>query len=370
MKLEFNRLQLLNLVNNVFGFCSEKTTLPILSHFLFSNKDGVFSITSNDMELQGIVSSNLGIVSDFAFTVPAKKLKDSINALENEFITLDLSKQGKVVVKGGKTKFTLQTLDSHHFPLLKKDNGEIVSQFNVNTIELFNALNLTNFAQGVNDSRVFLNASLFEIKDSNLNIVATDAHRLSKYTITSPTFTNDFQQVIPRNTIAQILKLSGISSSDLVNIKVYVSQVVFNIGDIEIISKVIDGKYPDYNRVIPTNNTLNCNVSTKDLLNAIRRISLIGFDKLRAINFSILDNIITLTNNNDLNEESNDEVVCKTDFTNNVKMSFNQAYWVELLSRIPSDDIKVELYDNTRSVRVLLNDESSSFIHIIMPLRS
>lgn len=371
MKLDFNKAQLLSLIDGAIGFAAEKGTMPILANFLLQNKDGKFSIVANNTELQATVIAELGFEQEFAFTVPAKKLKDSVTAIASDSLSIELdvtaTSGGKAIVKGGRAKYTLQSLPASHYPVLKRPN-DAISSFTINRAELHAALELVAPAQGINDARIFLNATLFEMKGGELNIIATDAHRLSKVSLSGELFTDEFSLIIPRATVAELIKLSKKSSCELVQVSVYNNQAVFNIGDIEVISKLIDGTYPDYRRVIPAANDKDCVLSSKDLLDAVRRVNVIGNDKLNTITFTFEADKVRIRVRNDNQEVSEDEIAASFNGNAAITMNYNVRYWLELLPHLAATNMVIKLFDAQRAI-LLSCDNNKNFQHIIMPLR-
>lgn len=367
MKLNLNKQQILGLISNIHGFTSEKATIPITGNFYLKNSGGKFSMVATDLEIQATAVADLGILEDFAFTLPAKKFKDAVTALPTtDAFVLELNAE-KAIVKAGKTKYTLQTLPAAHFPILTHSTDvNAVSKFSVSRVELYNALELLCFAQGVHDARPFLNASLLEMVGGVLNMVATDAHRLSFASMVASETAKDFTQIIPRKTVATLISLTKKSPEELVYFTVYPAQVVIQVGSVEVISKVVDGKYPDYRRVIP-NFPNQCKVNSKELLETIQRIAVIGTDKLRSITLTFAENLIKISCKNETQETSIDEVACTytgTEVTN----SYNIQYWIELLSRLDVKDINISIDTQGKSNLVTIVG-AYNFSHTMMPLR-
>jgi len=370
MKIQFSKPQLLGLIDSAIGFSADKSTMPILANFLIKNTAGKFSITANNMELQATAIADLGFAEDFAITLPAKKLKDSVAALASDTFTLELEGDGaaggKAVLKGGKAKYTLQSLPAAHYPILKREL-DITSTFTVPTVEFNQALELVGFSQGINDSRVFLNSTLFELLNGELRLVATDAHRLSRVVLSNELFQDQLcSTIVPRATIAEISKLTKKTTVEMVTMQVVPGQVVFNIGNIEVISKLIEGRYPDYGRVIPISNEYVCTVLAKDLADAVKRVVVIGSDKLHTITFSFEENRLVLTVKNDAQELSVDEVAVAYSGPN-IVMNFNVRYWLELLPRVEGN-VTIALQSPDRAALVGV-DNNKNFTHVIMPLR-
>jgi DNA polymerase-3 subunit beta len=372
MKIKFNKKQLLDLTNTAIGFTSEKSTMPILGNILLSFKEGVLSMVASDLDIQGkTTTTDTELTEDFSITISAKKLKDTLNVIPNEEVTLELL-DAKAVLKAGKLKYTLQTLPAEHFPMLQEPKEEPISEFSMNAVELFNSLERVSFSQGVNDSRAFLNATLLELKhgynglNGELSFVATDAHRLGLVKL--PMEAKEFSTILPRKTIAEVSRLLKLNNTDLVTVKIYQSQAVFYIGNTSVITTVIQGTYPDYNRVIPVTNTELCTVKGKVLLEAIKRVGVIGLDKMRSIVFTFEDNTLVVAAKNESHDDSTDVIEC-TYSGKKITANYNVTYWLDLLSRVGESNIDISLFDAARANLIKIHGVDS-FTHVIMPLRT
>ena len=365
MKIIFNKKQLLDLTNTTIGFTSEKSTMPILGNLLLTHKEGVLSMVASDLEIQGKTTTEAQLSEEFTITISAKKLKDTLNVIPNEEVTLELL-DGKAILKAGRLKYTLQTLPSEHFPMLQEPKEEPTSEFSISAVELFNSLERVSFSQGVNDSRAFLNATLVEMKEGNLSFVATDAHRLGLVKLSMDA--KEFSTILPRKTIAEVSRLLKLNNTDLVTVKIYKTQAVFYIGNTSVITTIIQGTYPDYNRVIPLTNTEICTVKGKVLLEAIKRVGVIGLDKLRSIVFTFEDNTLVVAAKNESHDDSTDVIEC-TYSGKKIVANYNVTYWLDLLSRTGDADIEIALFDAARANKITVKG-MDSFTHIIMPLRA
>jgi len=366
MKITFNKKQLLDLTNTTIGFTSDKSTMPILGNILVSHKDGVLSLTASNLEIQAkATTTDTQLTEEFSFTISAKKLKDALSVINNETVILELL-EGKAILKADKLKYTLQTLPAEHFPIMQEPKEEPLSELSMNSVELYNTLERVSFSQGVNDSRAFLNATFVEMKEGNLSFVATDAHRLGLVKI--PIDAKEFKTIIPRKTVGEVSRLLKVNQSENVNIKIYESQVVFHIAGTSVITTIVHGTYPDYNRVIPITNTEICTVKGKALLEALKRVNVIGFDKLRSITFAFDDNSLVISVKNESQDDSSDLVECVYE-GKKIIVSYNATYWLDLLSHTGDADIEIALFDSARANMIKVKG-MESFTHVIMPLRT
>lgn len=364
MQITFNKNQLLNPMLSLLGLTDTKTTMPILSNFYIEKSGDKTKIIANDMEIQGTVVIDELLSEDFKLTIPAKKITDILKSVAKDEVTIDIS-DSKCTVKSGKSKFSLQTLPPEHYPLLISKE-EVQGAFTITQNNLKSILADVIYAMGVNDTRVFLNAALFQIKDGKLIVVATDAHRLSLNSI-QINDALDSEVIVPRKTIIELHKT--LSNTDgIVNIQIFNSQIVFDFGNKQILSKVIAAKYPDYNRVIPLTNDKVAKVNREMLLKTIQRVAVIGLDKLKTIKVRLGNNLINVTAINEAKEESNDVVECEFNHDDDYEFSFNISYLLDVLSNSSAKNLKFNMFDTQRSI-LITDDDKPDLRIVIMPLR-
>lgn len=369
MLLTIKRETLLNPLLQVTGFIDKKHTMPILSNVYLAKTANKITIIGNDMEIQASVTSlsddMLG--EDFAITLPGKKLQDILKALpENADIKFEVE-ENKVLIKSGRAKFTIQTLSVEHYPLLKILENS-VCEFSLAQGVLKSLISQIQYAMAEKDSRVFLNGMFLEIKNGLLNLVATDAHRLSFISHQLNGAINDCSAIIPKKSILELYRLLE-DSEENVSICIYPNQISFNMPNKELITKVIDGKYPDYERVIPLNNDKLCLINREELLQTVDRVAVIGIDRLRSIQLKLEDNQLLLSCKNEENEESQDQIEITAPDNINITLNFNISYLRDLLSHASSKELQFAFYDEQRSVLATIPNETN-FKSVLMPLRS
>lgn len=368
MLLTIKRETLLNPLLQVTGFIDKKHTMPILANVYLSKSGNQITIIGNDMEIQASITtqSDEMLGEDFAITLPGKKLQDILKALpENSDIKFEVD-ENKATIKSGKAKFTIQTLSVEHYPLLKIVEQPIC-EFKIEQRKLKSLIAQIQYAMAEKDSRVFLNGMFFEIRNNALTLVATDAHRLS---LISHQLEQNFPEcsaIIPKKSILELYRLLEDSENN-VEIKIYPNQVSFHMPHKELITKVIDGKYPEYERVIPLNNDKLCLINRQALLETVDRVSVIGIDRLRTIQLKIDNNQLILNCKNEDNEESQDQMEIATPGIN-LALNFNISYLRDLLSHTTATDLQFAFYDEQRSVLITIPD-NTDFKSVLMPLRS
>lgn len=367
MLLKFQRDVILKPLTQVIGFVEKKQTMPILSNVYIKKAGEVVTIIANDMEIQATLHVDGGVEGEeFAITLPGKKFQDILKALPEGNIELDIN-NNKVTLKSGRAKFTLQSLPAEHYPLLKVTE-DCVAQFTISQKNFRDLISKVQYAMAVNDSRVFLNGMLLEIKSNELHLVATDAHRLSLAKFSLADLLPDISTILPRKTILEMYRLLE-DNDDMVTVKVYPNQVLFETANKQLISKVIDGKYPDYERVIPLNNDKLCLINRQDFLHAVQRVAVIGIDKLKTLTLELKPNLLTISCRNEEQEDSRDELVIQYGHDNELKLNFNITYIMDVLNNSSEENLQWAFFDNQRSVLVTVPNEVE-FKYVIMPLRA
>ncbi len=369
MLLTIKRETLLNPLLQVTGFIDKKHTMPILANVYLAKIGNELTIIGNDMEIQASVTtiSDDMLGEDFAITIPGKKLQEILKAFpEGADIKFEID-ENKVIIKSGRAKFTIQILSVEHYPLLKILETSIC-EFTLEQKSLKVLIAQIQYAMAEKDSRVFLNGMFLEVKENLLNLVATDAHRLS---FISHQLTKSYpasSSIIPKKSILELYRLLEDNDKD-VEIKIYPNQISFHMPGKELITKVIDGKYPEYERVIPLNNDKLCLINRQTLLNAVDRVSVIGIDRLRAIQLKIETNQLLLSCKNEDNEEAVDQIEIVTPNNINLTLNFNISYLRDLLSNASANDLQFAFYDEQRSVLITIPNDTN-FKSVLMPLRS
>ncbi|HMT03029.1 MAG TPA: DNA polymerase III subunit beta [Burkholderiales bacterium] len=368
MLLKFKRDTLLKPVTLTTGFVEKKQSIPILSNVYINKSGDNITLIANDMEIQVSITGTSDIEGkDFVITLPAKKLQDILKAFPDDTDITFEQVSGKIILRAGRTKFTLQSLPAEHYPLLQiMDN--VLSQFSISQTTLKALIGQIQYAMADKDSRVFLNGMLFEIKNNQLNLIATDAHRLGFATYPLSETISNSSSIIPRKTIIELYRLLE-DTDEPVLIKIYPKQVSFETNNKQLITKVIEGKYPDYERVIPTHNDKLCIINREDLLRAVERVSVIGIDKLKTISIELKNDSLLVACRNEESEESHDEIAVQYGYNEVLKLNFNINYVRDLLSNSNAKLLQWAFFDNQRSALITVPNEIN-FKSVLMPLRT
>ena len=365
MNIKIDREILLKPLGNVSGIVEKRHALPILSNLLLERHQGKLKFTATDLEMQISTHIKTELADDFQITVSAKKLFDITRALpENSNIDIQIE-ENKVIVKAKKSRFNLQTLPPQDYPVMKKDENDSI-ELKLSQKEFKALLKQVDFAMAQQDIRYYLNGLLIEVKDKNINIVGTDGHRLSFTSLELKTPTNPAQVIVPRKTIVELVKLFG-DTDDPVEISFSNNQVNFKFNDIDLITKVIDGKFPDYDRVIPQGHDNVFNIDRSLLLDSMLRASILSNDKYRGIRMVVEEGNLKLVSNNSEQEQAEEEL--EIDYKGEkIDVGFNVTYLIDVLTNIQSDKLTFAFNDSSSSCLVTIPN-NEKYKYVVMPMR-
>ena len=365
MNIKINRDTLLKPLSSVSGIVERRHTLPILSNLLLEVKLSKIALTATDMEMQISLSVDTAVKEELAITVSAKKLLDICRSLpENAEINLT-TQESRLQIKAGKSRFNLQTLPATDYPVMAKAAGNITTiTINQNTLKgLFKQV---EFAMAQQDIRYYLNGLLFEVTANRLNVVGTDGHRLS---FTSTELSQNYEKqelILPRKTVIELIKLLDDSDEDVV-IEIATGQVNFTFNDIQLISKIIDGKFPDYTRVIPIGHQNSFTVNRMVILLAMQRASILSNEKYRGIRMVIAKNSLRLISTNSEQEEAEEELEINY-IGDALDIGFNVTYMIDVLNNVDSENIVFSFADANSSCLVTVPDDDD-YKYVVMPMR-
>lgn len=366
MQIKINREVLLKPLNNVTGIVERRHTLPILSNLLVNIKQQEMHLTATDLEMQISLKVPTGIEGELSTTISAKKLLDICRSLPDGTSIEMVSQDNRITLKAGKSRFNLQTLPAADYPLMSKASGQNIS-FTISQAELKRLLKQVEFAMAQQDIRYYLNGLLMEVNGDQLHVVGTDGHRLS-YTNTTLDQTFEKHEVIlPRKTVLELTKLLDEQSESPVVIDLLNGQVSFEFGDIQLISKVIDGKFPDYNRVIPSGHQNTFEVNRQAILSALQRASILSNEKYRSIRMVITNGQLKLISTNTEQEEAEEELEIAYDKTP-LDIGFNVTYLIDVLNNLGDEHITFAFADANSSCLITAGSDAN-YKYVVMPMR-
>lgn len=365
MNIQINRDALLKPLTSVASIVEKRHTLPILSNLLLEAKKNKIHLTATDLEMQISLSIDSAASGEFSTTIAAKKLLDICRSLPDNSEINMATNESRITLKAGKSRFNLQTLPAADYPVMTKTQG-LSTLVTIGQRQLKELLKQVEFAMGQQDIRYYLNGLLFEVFANRLNIVGTDGHRLS-FTSTELKQNYDKQEIIlPRKTVIELIKLLDDSDED-VQIEISSNQVNFSFANIKLISKVIDGKFPDYNRVIPNGHKNTFTTERVGVLLAMQRASILSNEKYRGIRMVLSDNNLKLISTNSDQEEAEEELEINYR-GDKLDIGFNVTYLIDVLNNTSSEQVTFSFADANSSCLVTVPN-NAHYKYVVMPMR-
>ena len=366
MKLSISRDQLLKPLQQVSGVVEKRQTLPVLANVLVQVDAGKLALTGTDLEVELVACAELaGGFTDGEITVPARKLLDICKSLPaSAELELKLESQ-KLVVKSGKSRFSLATLPATEFPNLEESRGSF--NFNISQKSLKKLIDNTAFAMAQQDVRYYLNGMLFEVTNGTLRTVATDGHRLAMCTETAEAATAEkYQVIVPRKGVQELARL--LSDEDgLVSLTLGTNHLRATVGTVSFTSKLIDGKFPEYERVLPRGGDKVVLANREELKQSLQRVSILSNEKYRGIRLQLSNELLCIQANNPDQEEAEEEI--GVEYTgSSLEIGFNVSYLLDVLNVLHGASIKIVLGDSNSSALVQEVD-SSDALYVVMPMR-
>ena len=364
--IKAKRDDILTPLSAVSGIIERRHTLPILSNVLIEQTGQNLSFLATDIEIQITARTPLQATGEArAITVGARKLVDILRALPDG-ADLSLQPQDKrLLVRAGKSRFTLQTLPAEDFPRLAKPAGE-AAKFSLGQKSLRRLLGLVQYAMAQQDIRYYLNGLLMVVEESKLKLVATDGHRLA-YAATELGGKLPRQEVIvPRKTVLELSKLLA-DNDEEVHIELSATQAAFRFGEVELVSKLIDGKFPDYTRVIPTGHKNKLQAGRETLRQALLRAAILSNEKFRGVRWVLSDGSLKIVSSNAEQEEANEEVEVKYS-GDALDIGFNVNYLLDVLNNVGGENIECAFGDASSSALISYPSEKD-FRYVVMPMR-
>lgn len=356
---------LLKPLQAVSGIVERRHTLPILANVLLELKDGRLFVTATDLEMQITAHSELAGKQDQAVTVAARKLQDLLRALPDDATVSIETSASKMTVRASRSRFNLQTLPAADYPRIS------ISQEKQQTITLpqrqfRGLLKLAEFAMAQQDIRYYLNGMLVVIDKGSLQAVATDGHRLSYASIAVDGDYSRQEVILPRKTVLELGKLLEDSDSD-VRIDLLANQVRFRFGSIELVSKVVDGKFPDYNRVIPVGHAKQIELTRGELLQALQRAAILSNEKFRGVRLVLGNGQLKIICTNSEQEEAEEEIEIGYQ-GEALDIGFNITYLLDVLHNLGTDKVVLAFGDANSSALVTMPDRTD-YKYVVMPMR-
>ena len=370
MQFVVKRDILLKSLNFVQGVVEKKNTLPILSNVLLQLKDNKLSIVATDLDIifyDEIV--DVKIVNEGSTTTSAAILYDILRKISsNSDLSFDLKSENKLSLKSENSDFNLLCLPTDNFPTFADEfEGQDITLNNMRFLKL---LNKTRISISNDDTRHYLNGIFLHVTEAHgrnfLTGVATDSHRLSSSSLEIENTSDFTSSILPKKTVFQLCSLLA-EASDQLTMQVSENKIKFSLGKMKLISKVIDGKFPDYKKVVPASNDKTLTVSSKDFINSIERVASVSLDRKEGVKLAINKNNVQLSVNSANSGEGNETINAKFSH-DNLSISFNSKYLIDIASEVEDKDLKMSLRDSVSPVLIEDNSDKNSY-YVIMPMK-
>jgi DNA polymerase-3 subunit beta len=365
--LKAAQAQLLEALQAVAGIVERRHTLPILANVLLRKTAGNIEFTTSDLEIQVRSQASLGgDEGNLATTVGARKLIDILKSLPADQAVTLTAAQNKLTLQGGKSRFTLQTLPADDFPLVN-ESVDFGPNFAVPQKTLRELINQVHFAMAVHDIRYYLNGILFIAEGKTLTLVATDGHRLALAQATLDADVPSKQEVIlPRKTVLELQRLLK-GDDTAIEMRFANNQAKFAFSGLEFVTKLVEGKFPDYNRVIPKNHRNSVTLGRAALLSSLQRAAILTSDKFKGVRVNIEPGALRIASSNAEQEEAKEEL--EIDYGGDaIEIGFNVTYLIEVLANSNDEMVKLELQDSAASALFSLPAQPG-FKYVVMPMR-
>jgi DNA polymerase-3 subunit beta len=374
MEFKTNSSDLLKALSHIHGIVEVRHTLPILSNIILEAEDGKLVLSSTNLDIYCSDKIKAEVMHPGEISVSAITFFEIIKRLPSntELMMKMADEDNEIVLVCGRSKFKLSTLKTEDFPIISEN--DLSTSFVLSADELIRIIDKTKFAVSNEETRYYLNGIFLHKADRNsiqfLRAVATDGHRLAQYDIPLPQGADDITGIIiPKKTIFELRKVLDDANGD-VSISLNENKIKFTFNDLKIISKVIDGTFPDYTKVIPQNNNKNFKTNSNELKNAIDRVSAVAANeesKSKAIKLSLEDNKLDLSVESQSKGSANEIIDISYD-GDKVDIGFNSKYIIDICNEIDGEEVDISLLDSV-SPAIILDKTDENLFFVLMPMR-
>lgn len=364
MKFQAKRETLLKPVQAVVGVVERRQTMPILANMLLMAQDGKLSVTATDLEVELVASVELDVQQGGEITVPGRKLLDICRALpEGANITVNVEKD-RALIRSGRSRFTLSTLPAAEFPAV--EDIQVRREISLGHDTLSELIDRTHFAMAQQDVRYYLNGMLLELKEGKVRAVATDGHRLALCEAAGAGDDEILQVIVPRKGVLELHRLLGGADGEAA-VEIGANHVRVTLGGIRLTSKLIDGRFPDYERVLPKGGDKDMLGDRQLVREALQRASILSNEKYRGVRLQLSDNLLKIQAHNPEQEEAEDEVEVRYN-GGELEIGFNVNYLLDALGAIATDEVQITLTDGNSSC-LIREPGNEACKYVVMPMR-
>ncbi|MFH4558708.1 DNA polymerase III subunit beta [Vibrio diabolicus] len=365
MKFTIERSHLIKPLQQVSGALGGRPTLPILGNLLLKVEENVLSMTATDLEVELV--SKVTLEGDFeagSITVPSRKFLDICRGLPDDAIITFVLEGDRVQVRSGRSRFSLATLPANDFPNIEDWQSEV--EVSLSQADLRTLIDKTQFSMANQDVRYYLNGMLFEIDGTTLRSVATDGHRMA---VSQTQLGADFEQkqiIVPRKGVQELVKLMDAPEQPVV-LQIGSSNVRAEVNNFTFTSKLVDGRFPDYRRVLPQSTNKTLIASCDELRQAFSRAAILSNEKFRGVRVNLADTEMRITANNPEQEEA-EEMLDVTFEGDAIEIGFNVSYVLDVLNTLRCENVRVSMSDANASA-LIENADDDSAMYVVMPIR-
>jgi DNA polymerase-3 subunit beta len=364
MKVSATREHLLEALQSVIGVVERRQTMPILSNVLLSARDNRLRITGTDLEVELVAAAEVTVQQAGDITVPGRKLLDIVRTLPDKS-QVTMTREGeRIVLRGGRSRFTLSTLPAAEFPVI--DEIHALQTVSIRAQDCRLLIDKTHFAMAQQDVRYYLNGTLLETNGEVLRAVATDGHRLSWCEVALEGRPRELQQIIlPRKGVLELQRL--LDGEGEIEVAIGSNHVRVQIGEVRFTSKLIDGKFPEYGRVIPAQPPRIMTAARDALRAALQRTAILSNEKYRGVRLTFASGLLTVQAHNPEQEEAEDQL--EVNFSGDeIEIGFNVSYLLDALAAVDTETVEVGLTDANSSC-LIRAPGNVNVKYVVMPMR-
>jgi DNA polymerase III subunit beta len=364
-RISLSRNDLLRPVQAVSGAVERRHTLPILANLLLEIGEGSVGVTATDLEIQVTARCASASAEAIAATVSARKLQEILRALPEDTTVGIEAAENRFTLKSGRSRFNLQALPAKDFPKLSLADAAI-AEFRLSQKDLKSLLQAVQYSMAHQDIRYYLNGLLLSLAEGKLVAVATDGHRLAYAEMAVNGEFSKSEIILPRKAVLEIVRLLGENDNEVL-VTFRSSQVALRFGEIEFVTKVIDGKFPDFQKVIPVGYQKTIAVDRAQLLQSLQRAAILSNEKFRGIRWILTEDTLRIVSTNAEQEEAEEELPVDYRY-DAIDVGCNVGYLLDVLMNTRSETVEFSLGDSNSSMLVTIPGDSS-FKYVVMPMR-
>ncbi|MDG6881912.1 DNA polymerase III subunit beta [Phocoenobacter uteri] len=366
MQFTITREKLLKPLQQVCSVLSSRPTLPVINNILLEIKNNQLFLTGTDLEVELTTQAELAepFESEMKVTIPAKKFLDICKTLADDSVIAIKFEEGRALIQASRSKFNLATLPASDYPSLMDWNCEV--DFNIEQSTLTRLIDATQFSMANQDARYFLNGMKFETEGNLLRTVATDGHRLAVCTMPLIQELPSHSVIVPRKAVIELSRLLA-PNDEMIRLEIGSNHIRISMNNMVFTSKLIDGRFPDYRRVLPRNADRILEANTEILKRALVRAAILSNERFRGVRLALSNNLLKITANNPEQEEA-EEIIDVAYQNVEMEVGFNVSYLLDVLNTLKCERVRINLVDSSSSC--LIEDcDNSTAEYVIMPMR-